>query len=695
MTDAAPPAPGSAAASDAARVLDALRAAGPPLLFGLRLWASVCLALYVAFWLELDNAYWAGTTAAIVCQPHLGASLRKGWYRLIGTVIGAIAVVVLTACFPQDRGPFLVSMALWGSGCALVATLLKNFAAYAAALAGYTAAIIASDQLGTTGGLNGQAFMLAVYRASEICIGIVCAGVVLALTDLGQARRRLATLFAAISSEITGRFAGTLAAAGGDFDDTQRVRREFTRRVIALDPVIDEAFGESSQLRYHSPVLQTAVDGLFAALASWARVAVHLRSLAAGQARREADAILQGMPDQLRPAPEHGDPGSGSAAGPGSGSAAGPSRCIVDPAGLRRICEAAVQRLIALPATAPSLRLLADQTAEVLAGVSRALNGLALLVDDPARPVPWGSRVRLRVPDWLPALVNAGRAFVVIGAAELFWIVTEWPNGAGAITFAAVGVILFAPRADQAYATAVGFMIGTSLTAAFAAIVAFAILPNRETFLAFSLAIGLVLVPAGAGMAQPWQTAMFMAMAANFVPILGPANPQTYDTQQFYNAALAIVIGISGAAFSFRVIPPLSPAFRTRRLLALTLRDLRRLAKGRIWRAPEDWQSHMYGRLLALPDEALPVQRSQMMAALFVATEIVRLRRMELGPALDAALEAVAGGDVATATALLEGLDDALSDRPGAAALRARGSILATSEALTQHAAYFDGEAFG
>ena len=54
-----------------------LKAAGPPLLFGLRLWASVCLALYVAFWLELDNAYWAGTTAAIVCQPHLGASLRK------------------------------------------------------------------------------------------------------------------------------------------------------------------------------------------------------------------------------------------------------------------------------------------------------------------------------------------------------------------------------------------------------------------------------------------------------------------------------------------------------------------------------------------------------------------------------------------------------------------------------------------
>src|SRR3954464_5635046 len=149
---------------NAQRLTEALRAAGPALLFGLRLWASVCLSLYLAFWLELDNAFWAGTTAAIVCQPHLGASLRKGWYRMIGTVVGAVAIVVMTACFPQNRAAFFVSLALWGAACALVATLLRNFSAYAAALAGYTAAIIANDQLGAVGGLNGDAVMLAACR---------------------------------------------------------------------------------------------------------------------------------------------------------------------------------------------------------------------------------------------------------------------------------------------------------------------------------------------------------------------------------------------------------------------------------------------------------------------------------------------------------------------------------------------------
>jgi uncharacterized membrane protein YccC len=663
---------------------NAVRAAGPPLLFGLRLWASVCLALYVAFWLELDNAQWAGTSAAIVCQPHVGASLRKGWFRLIGTVIGAVAIVVMTACFPQDRAAFLVSLALWGAACALVATLLRNFASYAAALAGYTAAIIANDQLGAVGGLNGNAFLLAVYRASEICIGIVCAGVVLAGTDFGGARRRLATLFAAISAEISSRFTGTLATAGAGFEETQTIRRELVRRVIALDPVIDEAFGESAQLRYHSPVLQRAVDGLLSAMSGWRAAAVLLARLPDDRARQEAAAALARVPEELRLGPQQGEP----------------TKWIADPTRLLRVCDAAVRRLVALPAGAPPLRLLADQTAGVLGGISHALNGLALLVADRAQPVSRSRGVRrLRISDWLPPLVNAGRAFVVIGAAELFWIVTAWPNGAGAITFAAIGVILFAPRADQAYAAAMSLMVGTAIGAAAAAIIAFAVLPNSETFTAFSLAIGLALVPFGAGVAQPWQTVVFIGATANFVPLLAPSNQMSYDTVQFYNSASGIVAGAGAAALSFRLIPPLSPAFRTRRLLALTLRDLHRLATGPIPRTPDDWEGRMYGRLAALPDQAQPLQRSLLLAAFSVGTEIIQLRRiarrLDLDTALDGALQALVQGQSAIATVRLARLDDALAARPGVASLRARGSILAMSEAVTQHAAYFDAGAPG
>jgi len=211
------------------RMRSSLRAVGPQLAFGLRLWASVCLALYVTFWLQLDNGFWAGTSAAVVCQPRLGASLRKGWHRMIGTIVGAVAIVVLTACFPQQRAPFLVGLALWGAAAAFVATLFRNFASYAAALAGYTAAIIASDQLGATGGPNGDAFMLAVTRVSEIGIGIVCAGVVLSATDFGGAGRLLARRFAAVSAAIATRFTAAFASAQPEAREARTARRAWYR----------------------------------------------------------------------------------------------------------------------------------------------------------------------------------------------------------------------------------------------------------------------------------------------------------------------------------------------------------------------------------------------------------------------------------------------------------------------------------
>jgi uncharacterized membrane protein YccC len=668
---------------DARRLTDALRAASPPLLFGLRLWASVCLALYIAFWLELSEPFWAGASAAIVCQPHLGASLRKGWYRLIGTLVGAVVSVLLTACFPQDRALFLGGLALWGAACAFAATLLRNFASYAAALAGYTVAIVAGDLLGATGGVNADAaFLLAVSRASEICIGIISAGIVLAGTDFGGAPRRLATLFAAISSEIASRFAGTLAVAGANFDDTQEVRRELTRRVIALDPVVDEAFGESSQLRYYSPVLQTAVGGLFATLLGWRAVSNRLVRMSATEARRAAATVLEIVPRQLRSATEHDQP----------------THSTADLAGLYRICSAAAERLIALPAESPSLRLLGDQTANVLAGMMHVLNGLALLVADPPLRAPRGGRRRVRVPDWLPALINSARAFVAIGAVALFWIVTEWPSGATTISFTAIIVLLLAPQADQAYLAGIFFLLGSLLNIVLTATIAFAALPGTgaETFAAFSLIIGFCLVPIGALLAharRPWEIAMFTAMTITFMPLLAPTNQMVYNTVQFYNGTVAVVAGTAVALLSFRLLPPLSPAYRARRLLALTLRDLRRLARGRIPRTPEDWHGRMSGRLSALPDQAEPLQRSQLLAAVSVGVEIFKLRgiarHMNLGSELDAALEALRCGDIVLASARLDRLDDALAGRPGSAALRARGSILAMTEALTQHAAYF------
>jgi hypothetical protein len=68
----------------------------------------------------------------------------------------------------------------------------------------------------------------------------------------------------------------------------QPIRRELNRLVIALDTLIDEAIGESSRLRYHSPALQSAVDGMLAALSAWRTVSARLWRLPEAAARQES-----------------------------------------------------------------------------------------------------------------------------------------------------------------------------------------------------------------------------------------------------------------------------------------------------------------------------------------------------------------------------------------------------------------------
>ena len=83
-------------------------------------------------------------------------------------------------------------------------------------------------------------------------------------------------------------------------------------------------------------------------------------------------------------------------------------------------------------------------------------------------------------------------------------------------------------------------------------------------------------MPIGALVAQPRQREIFIAMVLDFMPLLGPANPMSYDTGQVYIRRWPW-LQASAPRHPFALLPALSPALRTRRLLALTLRDLRRV----------------------------------------------------------------------------------------------------------------------
>ena len=91
-----------------------------------------------------------------------------------------------------------MGLTLWAVVCGLLTAILRNFAGYAAALAGYTAVLVFAGIIDDPQNV----FMVAVWRVTEISIGIFCAVIVHSLTDFGDARVRLQRALSEVGGAI-------------------------------------------------------------------------------------------------------------------------------------------------------------------------------------------------------------------------------------------------------------------------------------------------------------------------------------------------------------------------------------------------------------------------------------------------------------------------------------------------------------
>src|SRR5205085_802689 len=146
----------------------------------------------------------------------------------------------------------------------------------------------------------------------------------------------------------------------------------------------------------------------------------------------------------------------------------------------------------------------------------------------------------------------------------------------------------------------------------------------------------------------PLLAPFFTSATLIFVPLLTPTNEMTYDAATYFNSALALLSGCAAGGLALLLIPPVSARVRAQRLVDLSIRDLRRLAGGRRW-ALHQWQSRIYRRLTALPEEGEPIQRSYLVAAFSVGLQVIRLQRLSrrgrIGIEISALLASLAVGD--------------------------------------------------
>ena len=118
------------------------------LLFSINCLIATLLALYIAFSIGLPRPYWAMLTVYITSQPLTGALRSKAFYRVVGTVLGGIAAVVIVPTFVNAPALMALVIAAWVGLCLYVSLLDRTPRAYIFMLAGYTAAIIGFPSVG-------------------------------------------------------------------------------------------------------------------------------------------------------------------------------------------------------------------------------------------------------------------------------------------------------------------------------------------------------------------------------------------------------------------------------------------------------------------------------------------------------------------------------------------------------------------
>ena len=150
------------------------------LLYSIKCFAAAMLAIYLALKMGLPKPFWAMTTVYVVsAQPFSGIIRSRSFYRVIGTLIAAIAVVTGFPLFFNYRILFLIVIALWVGGCIYLSLMDRTPRSYIFRLAAYTAGIIAFPLLQSPDVMSASApFDQALSRVEEIILGILCATVI-------------------------------------------------------------------------------------------------------------------------------------------------------------------------------------------------------------------------------------------------------------------------------------------------------------------------------------------------------------------------------------------------------------------------------------------------------------------------------------------------------------------------------------
>jgi uncharacterized membrane protein YccC len=520
-------------------------------LFVVKTLLAAFLALWIAFRLGFDSPRSAMITVFIVALPSSGMVLEKGFYRLLGTLVGSAAALAIVGLFPQQPLLLFLALAIWIGLCTSGSALLRNAQSYGFVLAGYTTCLIVLPAVDAPM----EVFNMAVARVTEISLGILCVAVVNDAIfpkhqseQLVQAVRKLYLNFAQLCHDAMN---GSLSE-----EQLEKLHLQFATEVAALETNRAAAFFEAGDIRTRTQQLHA-----FNAAAMVALTTFHTLHQLMQRLRNRGDMLV---PDVMAPL-----------------YAAFSQALLVTDLPARSAAEAAATRdkFAQLQHTLPQLmeqargnfsrhlvthqqRLDMDTALELMQRFNDEVYHLIVVYHElPAhlsntsrknqdKPLPYSPRTPTNIA--LAAGLRAAAALLILSWA---WYALNWPSAAGAVILTVVfcGLASSAPDPDSLIRqVTTGFAIATP----FAFICAFYLLNHVEGYLMLVLSMAPFLL--GSVYLMTWRKIAGVGLGFNlmFAQLVSPENMMRFNVVSFFNDGIAQLIGLVLAGLMFALILP-------------------------------------------------------------------------------------------------------------------------------------------
>jgi uncharacterized membrane protein YccC len=518
------------------------KATGGQWRYALRNSIAMILALYIAFEFQMDEPYWALTSAAVVSFPTVGGVISKSIGRIIGSLLGAMGAVFIAGHCLNEPWLFTFAIATWLGLCTYISNHYQNNVSYAFALAGYTAAIIAFSTVDVTDPT--QIFDIAQARVGEVITGILCGGfmmMVLPSTSDGDA------LLTSLRKMHTQLLEHAQLLWRTEISDQIRTSHEgLIGQILTMNLLRIQAFWSHYRLRRQNNVLNyllhqqlrmtSYISSLRRMLLNWPHPPENLPE------------VLAVLLDELR-------------------------RPDTDKYKLSKILQhIRPQDTSDFRHQAFWLRLrdfcwLYLRSERWLRRVENANAAEAENIQPPKI-----SHLAQHT-DTVEAAYNGLRTFLCIVIGCAFWMTTQWDSGAGAVALTAVSCVLYSSTTSPI--SSVTLLI-KSLGLLFAGcfLLKFGLMIQLDSFWVFCAFFLPMLVTMQMMKLQYKRYAGLWGQLIVFMgSFLAVTNPPDYDYQAFMNDGVAKIAGVMLAGIAFQVLRPSSDKRKSRRIIRALRRD--------------------------------------------------------------------------------------------------------------------------